>query len=135
MCSRARRRSVWMSDRKAPLAITFLSVAYLLVLPVADLRSAEAYFDLMLALSFSYLALASFSQALSCLPLFRSHFSFVTLYSCSALASSTLRACACEGSYLLSSSALATFSLPLASASHTSFSLSFMRSHWTLAAL
>src|SRR5213075_1638078 len=25
MCSRARRRSVWMSERKAPLAITFLS--------------------------------------------------------------------------------------------------------------
>src|SRR5690348_16784552 len=30
MCSRARRRSVWMSERKAPLAITFLS---LLALP------------------------------------------------------------------------------------------------------
>src|SRR3989442_638885 len=109
--------------------------AHFEVLPVAALRSFDANRALMSALARSYFALASFSQALSSLPFATSHFSLATLYSCSALASSTLRACESEGSYFCSSSALATLSLPLPSASQISFSWPFIGPHFALAAL
>src|SRR5436190_4142962 len=131
MCSRARLRSVWMSERKAPAIYLVRSVLE----PVAALRSADACCALMSALARSYFALASFSQAFSSLPLAASHFSFATLYSYSALASSTLRWLAGVGSYFALSSAFATFSLPLASASHASFSWLFIGEHFALAAL
>src|SRR5205085_11038859 len=114
-------------------------VAHFVVLaldPVDALRrSFDAYFALMSALALSCSALACFSQALSSLPFCASHFSFATLYWCSALASATLRWLAGVGSYFARSSAFATFSLPLASASHASFSLPFMSLHLALSAL
>src|SRR5438067_5255967 len=109
--------------RQECAATRFVHFVVLAVDPVADLRwdEAAAYFCLMSALALSYCALASFSQALSSLPFCASHFSFATLYWCSALASSTLRWLAGVGSYFARSCALASFSLPLASASHASF--------------
>src|SRR5581483_2691174 len=79
--------------RQECAATRFAHFEVLAVEPVADLRldEAEAYFCLMSALALSYCALASFSHALSSLPFCSSHFSFATLYWCSALASSTLR--------------------------------------------
>src|SRR3954471_3359553 len=118
--------------RQECAATRFGHFVVLAVEPVADFRPAEseACFCLMSALALSYCALASFSHALSSLPFCASHFSFATLYWCSALASSTLRWLAGVGSYLAFSSAFATFSLPLASASHASLPLPFMSLHF-----
>src|SRR4051812_9857177 len=135
MCSRARRRRVSMSERCVP-AIYLLVVLLVVPLPAFVFVSAFlASARLMSAFARSCSALACFSQALFSLPFWSSQRSLATSYAASALASWTLRWLAAVGFVFASSSALATFSLPLASFSQTSLAFAFIVSHLALAAL
>src|SRR3954468_22914941 len=135
MCSRARRRRVSMSEMCVP-AIYLLVVLLVVPLPAYVFVSAFlASARLMSAFARSCSALACFSQALFSLPFWSSQRSLATSYAASALASCTLRWFAAVGFVLALSSALATFSLPLASFSQTSLAFAFIVSHLALAAL
>src|SRR5207342_2817365 len=82
------------------------------------------------AMDFSWSAFACFLQALFSLPFWSSHFSLATSYVASALALATLYSPSVEPLRLDSSSALATFSWPFASFSHTSLALPLMDLHF-----
>src|SRR5260221_3157102 len=128
MCSRARLRSVAMSERKAPAIYRFSD----LELPVPAERSCFA----VVARARSRSAFASFMQTSFSLACFSWQRCLATSYAASALTRSTLAiARVWSVAVLASFSALATRSLAFASATQMSFGLPCMASHRSFAAL